>query len=255
MISFNMLGNYGHLGNQMFQYATTLAVSKKLNTEACCPLWGPTNTRSHIRECFTLGGMIDDYNMSGNVYREPEFTYNENIFDLDPNQNWDLVGYFQTEKYFKDYREDVLREFTFKDEILEEALDRLQPVAGLHTTSLHVRRTDYLLYPDIHTNLQEDYWKKAIDKLSPECIIIFSDDIEWCKTVFVGDQYVFSTADNPYVDFCMMSKCDQHIMANSSFSWWASWISGNTAVAPKNWFGSASEYSCSDLYCDDWIVM
>lgn len=255
MISFNMLGNYGHLGNQMFQYATTLAVSKKLGTEACCPINGQSNARSHIRDCFKLGGVLDGYNRSENVYREPKFTYDETIFNLDPSIDWELFGYFQTEKYFKEYREDVLREFTFKDEIMEESLNRLQPVSGLHTTSLHVRRTDYLLYPDIHTNLDGSYWQKAIDTLGCECIIVFSDDIEWCKTMFVGDQYVFSSSKNPYVDLCMMSQCNQHIMANSSFSWWAAWISGNKAVAPKDWFGPKSEYDCSDLYCDEWVVL
>lgn len=255
MIGFNALGNYGHLGNQMFQYATTLAVAKRLDTEACCPLHGPSNCRSRIADCFKLGGVQDDYLKSGYVYKEPSFTFNENVFELDPNQNWNLHGYFQSEKYFKDIRNDLLEEFTFHDEIMEASLNRIQPVSSLHKTSLHVRRTDYLNHPDIHTTLSQEYWEKAFDILKPECIIVFSDDIDWCREVFIGDQYAFSSGKNPYEDLCMMFMCDQHIMANSTFSWWASWLSGNKSVAPKNWFGPKAEYDCSDLFCDDWILL
>jgi hypothetical protein len=248
MISFNALGNYGHLGNQMFQYATTVSVAKHMNTEACCPLYGPSNCRSRIADCFKLGGVQDQYLQQGYLYREPSFRYDENIFNLDSKNDWNLHGYFQSEKYFKNNREGILNEFTFKD-------DRLSPVESLHKTSLHVRRTDYLPLSDIHTTLSTEYWEKAFDILKPECIIVFSDDVDWCREVFVGDQFVFSTSNDPYVDMCMMTQCQQHIMANSTFSWWASWLTGNKSVAPKNWFGPKAEYDCSDLFCDDWVLL
>ena len=87
---------------------------------------------------------------------------------------------------------------------------------------------------------------------------IFSDDIEWCKqqTIFNGENIVFPSIDDKYIDLCIMSMCDHNIIANSSYSWWASYLNKNPdkrIIAPSIWFG----FNCNldDLYMDNWTVL
>jgi hypothetical protein len=53
-----------------------------------------------------------------------------------------------------------------------------------------------------------------------------------------------------------MSLCDYHIICNSSFSWWGSWLAkSKKTVAPKNWFGGdCINHNTEDLYLKNWIV-
>ena len=92
------------------------------------------------------------------------------------------------------------------------------------------------------------------DKDSIFCF--FSDDLNWCKENFKGDKYIFVETGNPYYDLYLMSKFQNHIIANSSFSWWGSWLSeSKKTIAPLNWFGPLLNKNTSDVYCDNWILI
>ena len=107
-------------------------------------------------------------------------------------------------------------------------------------------------------------------------MLVFSDDIEWCKEqeLFSDDRFMLSeytekypqTCDTlqgrqqaliPYFDLCMMSLCNGGIIANSTMSWWGAWLirtPSQPIIAPKNWFGSMySHYNMSDLIPLGWI--
>jgi hypothetical protein len=174
-----------------------------------------------------------------------------------------LYGYFQTEKYFKNYREEILKTFTFKEEYSVQATTFL--FEKIHSTSmykdivsLHVRRGDYTLYPNHHPVCSDDYYQSAIGKFDLEnsVFLVFSDDIEWCKKKFEGENFIFSDTSNPYLDLAIMSLCDHHIIANSSFSWWGAWLNRSEdkkVIAPSRWFGPSLVNDTSDIYCKNWI--
>jgi hypothetical protein len=85
--------------------------------------------------------------------------------------------------------------------------------------------------------------------------VIFSDDVEWCKTEFNDPNYIISNLENPYTEMCAMSLCDHNIIANSSFSWWGAWLNQNPntiVVAPRKWF-VAGPQNTDDLIPDTWI--
>ena len=88
-------------------------------------------------------------------------------------------------------------------------------------------------------------------------IMILSDDINWCREHFVGKRFKFSSSNDPFIDLCLMSLCDYHIISNSSFSWWGSWLAkSKKTIAPKNWFtGEYSSWNTKDLYRKDWITL
>jgi hypothetical protein len=88
-------------------------------------------------------------------------------------------------------------------------------------------------------------------------VIVFSDDPEWCKNVFKKDPFIISTFEDPFFDLCLMSLCDYHIIANSSFSWWGSWLANSKqTIAPKKWFaGEFLNWNTRDLYLPNWIII
>ena len=77
-------------------------------------------------------------------------------------------------------------------------------------------------------------------------VIIFSDDPKWClnQELFSDDRFSVSEIGDTYIDLCLMTLCSDHIIANSSFSWWGAWLADNTKViAPSGWFfGSNNEH-------------
>jgi hypothetical protein len=106
-----------------------------------------------------------------------------------------------------------------------------------------------------------DYYNRAtsdILKYNKNKFIVFSDDPDWCRNTFTGDNYIVSDLNNSHIELCAMSLCDNHIIANSSFSWWGAWLNTNInkrVIAPSRWFGPALIKDTSDVYCNDWIII
>lgn len=99
------------------------------------------------------------------------------------------------------------------------------------------------------------------EKIENPYFFIFSDDIAWVKDQLKMDfpcQYVeHNKGAESYNDMRLMSLCQHHIIANSSFSWWGAWLAVNPSkivIAPKQWFLNAP-HDISDLIPDGWIRM
>ena len=124
------------------------------------------------------------------------------------------------------------------------------------TCAIHVRRNDYLKLSEYHYNLETDYYTKIMDMFPTLHYVCFSDDIKWCKENIPAQDFIGSSWE---IDFFLMSMMKHQIIANSSFSWWASWLNKNEDkmifAPPKNkWFGKLKKHLIvDDLYCDNWI--
>ncbi len=96
----------------------------------------------------------------------------------------------------------------------------------------------------------------------PGCrFFLFTNDREWGRRQFGQDRDkedaditwvdLQGAGDNDYMEFLLMSRCKHHILANSSFSWWASYLNknpGKTVLAPQRWLNGADN---SDFYRAD----
>lgn len=163
--------------------------------------------------------------------------------------NTNYVGYFQSEKYFE--REATLNLFKPTD-FISDTLP-LKTMKGI--TSIHVRRGDFLT-DDILVKLGMGYYYKAMDLIGGE-FIVFSDDYPWCRKNF-KDVIFFEDLREPvnYMELFWMSMCENNIIANSTFSWWGSYLNKNPnkkVIAPKKWF--SSKYSETDIICSNWIMI
>lgn len=267
MISFNNLGNLGRLGNQMFQYAAVKGIAKKSGYEYCIPprdLFGRNDQMVRYSEC-TLYDIFDlektnTIKLTSNPFiSEGEFNFNEEIFANCPN-DVDLYGYFQTEKYFKHIEDEIRKDFTFKPDLLFDCKEFFKNSFDTQKViSLHIRRGDYVLNPN-HPVQDIEYYEKALQNFSKSIpVLVFSDDPVWCKgqDIFKPERFYISEGNSTEVDLCLMSLANYHIIANSSFSWWGSWLAkSEKTIAPKKWFGGdCINHNTEDLYCSDWILI
>lgn len=255
MITFNNIGYNGRFGNQMFQYAALIGFAKKSNLKYGFPESNSKiikkigelqyDERFELDDCFNLKYDYPSVN--------PEYYFFENNIFCKLPDNTDINGYFQSEKYFVNVIDEIKSQFTFKSHIIEESKTLFQNAEEY--VSVHIRRGDYVNLQDYHTLLNSEWYKNAMSLFLTDKFLFFSDDIEWCKNEF-GKKYLYAENTNKFVDMCTMSRCAGHIIANSSFSWWAAYLGGNKTVAPKSWFGPKISYKNNlDIYPKNWIVL
>ena len=262
MISFNDLANLGRLGNQLFQYAALKGIAKNRGFDYYIPPAenaGQTDlavreSDSSIYNTFKINAKNYGFTNYTNVV-ESTFNFDENLFNNCP-ENTNLVGYFQNEKYFEHIEDEIRSEFIFSDEIQKKCSNLIGEGEFL---SLHIRRGDYLNNPN-HPVQPMDYYEKALGLFDDSIqVLVFSDDWQWCHTqeLFKSDRFLISENNATAVDLCLQSMCSYHIICNSSFSWWGSYLAkSKKTVAPKLWFaGSLLEKDTSNIYRKDWIVI
>ena len=271
MIYLNYLGKMGQLGNQMFQYASLKGIASHKNYNFCIPnhnelivdalgnhlrieLFTPFKLKNFFEENIGLGNLN-----SVVIIEEKHFHFDEDLFNNCPDNSC-LVGYFQTEKYFSHIRKELLEDFEFIDEIQNPCKDMIKDTDN--PVALHIRRGDFLRNSGNHNNLNLDYYEDALKFFDDgRQVIIFSDDPIWCKeqTLFKDDRFLISETDNSYIDLCLMSMCNDFIIANSTFSWWGAWLSQNSnkkVVAPKKWFGPNNQHhNTKDLFPQNWTII
>ncbi len=272
----------GRLGNQMFQFSSVLGIAERKNYKVAFPLEncleikmnGPLDPNS-MKNIGVKADLLDCFNIPSDYFIPSSFIdikriYQENKFEYDSQtesieDNTDIKGYFQTEKYFSHISERLKAIFSFKSEIIRQGKKIMSDyVVGERAVSIHVRRGDYTLYPDHHPTCDMNYYRSAFEEICKKVndfsnVIIFSDDKKWCKENFhniIDIPFVIPAVDNPYVELYIMTQCKYHIIANSSFSWWGSWLSDSElTIAPKRWFGKMITHNTNDIYCDGWIKL
>jgi len=263
MITFSHLGQLGRMGNQMFQYATLYSVAMAKNYDFGVPFDKKSNNEYFnfcLNECFSHLSARSCKNTNVNYYKEKDFCFDSSIFDI-PN-NTDLYGYFQSEKYFIKYKQDILREFTFNEEIIKISKN-IKSQFNNPTVSVHIRLGDYLnpINKTMHPIPDIKYYQNSMDIMPKDLkYIIFSDDIFLAKNILksIDKNFIYIDTKNKYVDMCLMTLCDYHIIANSTFSWWGAWLADSKLViAPKKWFGESpnAPKKWSDIYCNGWITL
>lgn len=254
----------GGLGNQLFQIATTLSFGWDNNIDSVfnlnihnLPLQG--NKAITYKDIFYRHLELTDENLLNKckIYTEPNFHYDE-IPVYVSKEDYILYGYFQTEKYFIKYRNKILDYFKPTEEI-KEYLKKYDSLLEGNTCSVHVRRGDYLRFPNDHPTLSNDYYNNSFKNMKKGTkFIVFSDDINWCKENLKGDNLTYIDEKDDYINLLLMSLCKHNIIANSSFSWWGAWLNKNknkTVIAPKEWFGVNKNLNTKDLIPSKWITI
>jgi hypothetical protein len=285
----------GGLGNQMFQYAAGRAVSLRSDTMLALDISNFNNYALHqgfellrIFLCpVIIASEIDLKNILGwqqqalirrllmhptlsklrtnKFIVEPHFHYWADIHQVPKNAY--LTGYWQSEKYFSHIAETIRADFTFSIPLSEKNEQLAKQISQVNAVSLHVRRGDYVQNPittATHGVCTLDYYQAAIQSIACSVaepyFFIFSDDIAWVKAnlkMTFPCQFIEHNQEmESYNDMRLMSLCQHHIIANSSFSWWGAWLNPSTdkiVIAPQKWF--ANKNDVKDLIPSGWITL
>ncbi|QDP54867.1 MAG: putative O-antigen biosynthesis glycosyltransferase [Prokaryotic dsDNA virus sp.] len=162
------------------------------------------------------------------------------------DKNIELQGWWQTEKYFKHHRDEILRLFQYPWEQLSGFV------------SVHVRRGDYLRLRRKHPHVTKGWIENAMKLFPGYHFIVFSDDIDWCKMVWRGRKDItFSEKRGIEGDLVYMHTCEHHICSASTFSWWGAWLNHNKnkkIIMPARWFTPEAEarHDTRDIVPMDW---
>ncbi|WP_434428988.1 alpha-1,2-fucosyltransferase [Aeromonas veronii] len=263
----------GGLGNQLFQFAYGRSLSMRYNQELKFDLRFLTKANQHSGyglEQFCYEPMIaskDDLfyfpmiisslaermknviNPILNVTTEVGLDYSEKYIREIHVKKHLYRGYWQTERYFKDFEEQIRKDLVFRYANEYDSLSIISEIKSCNSISIHIRRGDYIANPaaaSIYYQCSEDYYSRAIDyimeRVSEPVFFVFSDDIHYAKLLFTRYgarfRYVDSTS-SPYEDLYAMSCCQHNIIANSTFSWWGGWLNnhdGKINIFPREWF-------------------
>lgn len=247
----------GGLGNQMFQYAAGRAAA----WAAGCALVldtrflqrpGPSTPRTYALDAWQVEAGVDSlprWRLKGcRTLREPSGGFDARVLTaVRPGDA--LEGYWQSERYFEGIRATLLQEFQLRQPASaanQAWAERIR--AAQNATSLHFRRGDYVTLEaaaQTHGVCSIEYYRAALSQLNAEGstpqVFVFSDEPDWVRAeVDLGLPFelVDSRASPAAEDIWLMSLCANHIVANSSFSWWGAWLSTSAGrtFAPKHWF-------------------
>lgn len=258
----------GRLGNNMFQTAACIGYAKKHGFKWLIPHHRRNGDNDPwLLPTFWPNLPFGDFN--GDRYEQ----HDPKDFNYKPIPEFPrgvkFVGFFQSEKWFENAKEEVKAAFP---------LQHYPEYEGY--VSIHVRRGDYVTNSNSFPPVDDKYIYKAFDNLAFKVreggVLWFSDDITWCKE-FVNNRlealfsdyeggkksypinHVFNEDSNEYTALSKMASCSHHIIANSSFSWWGAWLGHNpnkivVAPHPEDWFGRGFTGSTPvDLLPSEWV--
>lgn len=276
----------GGLGNQMFQYALYLNLKHRgtdvkmdiselnvyLGSFGRGDIWDAFYVNKDFASTKDIQKLLKNniinklqmkiFKSSNTHYVEKNpFYFNPDIFNMD---NVYLDGYWQNEKYFKDFRKNIIEHFKIKKELSNDNNLYLDMINSyVNSVSLHIRLGDYMtktnkkIYGGICT---PGYYRKAINyfenNYNNPVFFIFSNDVGNVKQLIDTKKYILVNCNdekNAWADLYLMSKCKHNIIANSTFSWWAAWLNQNenkTVLAPPKMMNTIH---ADDIYPDSWI--
>jgi len=284
----------GGMGNQMFEYAAGLSLAKKYNTDLVLdttflsdrfPRKNFTYRRYEldafaIAPRFTVLSKVSDAvpipgvwlglalgtAKANDIFRTRKFIKEENEGHFDPSVlevggNVCLWGYWQSEKYFADIKDEVAQAFTFSGALPPAAEEIAREIKSTNAVALSVRRGDYVnaVNAKIFGGTDLAYYERAIsyiaERVPSPCFYIFSDDVAWCRENIKPPFPVVYIPSDIEGRFAMRlsSLCKHQIIANSTFSWWGAWLNRNPekiVVAPKRWHAGMEQ---DDVVPEGWM--
>ena len=256
----------GGLGNQLFQASHALAQGWKHNREV-----------EFLPYSNTPGQGRPVHNYTNNVFRNLKFvdkmehytTVHEGPFEyseINPLQgNTSFYGYFQSTKNWFGLDDKIRETFQPSLNVVQELREQYPQLNQPKTLSIHIRRGEYLQFPDIHPTISIEYISEAL-KLIGEYSTVFlftEDESRWpgsrdfVMNNFSFPNVVFPKENEDWKEMYLMGLCENHIIPNSTFSWWATFLNKNKnkkIIAPSTWFGPKGP-NAKDIFESNWTLV
>jgi hypothetical protein len=233
---------FAQLGNQCFMISAAIAHALKMGTTYSIPkkTISPNTWRTYFSH------LPETKSATKHYYKEKRHCYDP----LPEVDSLTIEGYFQSEKYWHGYKEQIAEALGF--------VHKPEPYVAVH-----IRRGDYLKYPDQFPVMPVEYYYEAIKRFADKgnyIFKVFSDDIEWCKKAFNSTTLLYSENNDPLTDMRDMYNATGFILANSTFSLFAALLRNDNPIviapADERWYGSKSKHlETMDLMPERFIKM
>lgn len=238
---------WAQLGNQAFMCSAAIAHALKMNTTYSIPK--KTISPNTWRTYFTH--LPETKSATLRYYKEKRHCYDP----LPEVNSLTIEGYFQSNRYWHGYNEQIAEALGF--------VHKPEPYVAVH-----IRRGDYLKYPDRFPVMPMEYYMDSIHMMASfgnKQFKVFSDDILWCKLQFMRsslDNYFIKYSDvkDPLTDMKDMYNAAGYILANSTFSLFPALLRADNpsviAPAEDRWYGpKAKHLETCDLMPERFIKM
>lgn len=239
----------GGLGNQLWRIAGTVGIAARLSTAAHIGQWPYSPYFNLPARYFQWRDGIDAVMIPQHIAPQHR-------------------KYLQDPSLWIDIRHQI-RDYFSPSQLAINHLEKRHAalLATPRKIAVHVRRGDYLGVPDFHPVCTQRYYRAALDRLPAGNVVIFSDDVPWCAehlswmnpVAITGPPAVGRHQDladgTECLDLFLMTRCDYHVIANSSFSWWGAFLSGNSApIHPLTWYGPGfSDIDANLMFLPGWV--
>jgi len=262
------------LGNQMFMYAHAYALAKKINykllidnTSAYFQKKNRSHDRSYKLDYFNISSPIADQEYKYDnylkhllrkllilidkfkkkksfmiehknknkitYYKEEDFHYSDKIY---------VEGYYESEKYFLQFKDILSNQFTMKNDLIESSNKYIDMLKSSNSVSIHVRRNRFI-EPDnfsfrgtqgtkkINLNDVFIYIKNAVlyfeKKIKNPQFFIWSNNFSDLDKIFDKKKFIFIENNSTAIDFYLFNFAKHFIVSPSSFHWWGAWLNKN----------------------------
>lgn len=285
----------GGLGNQMFEYAAMRNIQLNNNSAGVIDLVGITNKTHNVygldhcniskdigvinkkgsikariahllygfywvflaksKRGFQFWSLLQPYLNSIGIYCVPDGYIRLEDMKIDNNY---MVGYFQSIKYMNENKDIIRDELQITDKLTKKNQKVYEEILKSNSVCVHIRRGDYVgsFFEVCNAKYYLDSIKYIQSKIKNAHFYIFSDDIDWAKeNLGLKNVTYIDWKNDQFQDLKLMSGCKNFIMSNSSFSYWAQFLSQNkkkVVLAPSKWFKNGKKI---DIYDDDWVLM
>ena len=272
MLIISLLGG---MGNQLFQYAAARAVSIRTGMDLKLDIteFEDYNLRKYELNNFNIQENFASVNeivwlikrkrlFQKNYFKEKRGKFLPEVLRI-KNSAY-LEGYFQSEKYFKDIKNVIRQELTFKNLDFIQNKNILNEILQENSVSINIRCGEYINNPEVarvHNVCTMKYYQNSIkyiqERVENPVFYVFSDDIDWVVKNFKPNVNVtFVDTANWQEDLYFMQNSKHNILANSSFSWWGGWLNQNPEkiiIAPNKWFSDCSKLNYKSVVPRDWV--
>lgn len=265
-------------GNQMFQYAYGWAAAKRIGTELKLDLdWYNhySDHRPYVLDHFNISAKEAtkeeiEYIKTKNARNFIGYQWNllrdkfapahkkvvmtEDVMKVDFNMKYPhsssyIEGYFTSEEFFSDFEEEVKNELSFRGEMSRKSKSVRDLMRSTNSVAISFRRGDFLT-KDWQNVCSLEYYHRAVNYISDvvesPVFFVFSDELKWVReNIDLGGvkvHYMDFNYPNYMEDMRLMTYCKNHIITNSTFSWWGAWLSGSeNIICPEHWLNPDKE--------------